>query len=564
MNICKNCKNETKNKHFCSTKCQFEFNYEERVCICGKKFIAKKTNNTIKTCGDKKCKVLSANKNRKETLLKKYGVEHQSQLPVVKQKIKQKRLEGAYDNMVNNQKRTLKERYGDENAFKFGSKLFKENLKNKYGNENYNNREKFISNLKTKYGMAIHPNTLDSLYKRLNANIIGFNSEKYKNFLLANGVLNVSQIPEIKNKKRKTRFMHVYQKIVTEYKAYVIPLFSENEYVGGGYDKLYKFKCVKCNSEFYHWIYSGIIPRCPTCYPKMSGKSKYQQEIYEYIKSIIPTETILQNDRKVLNGLELDIYIPNKNLAIEFDGLYFHSEISGKKDKKYHLAKTLRCEEHKIKLIHIFEDEWINKQNIVKKIIKHVLNIKTDRHIYARNCIIKEIDSTLKNKFLNQYHLQGEDKSNIKLGAFYNDELVAVMTFGKYRIAMGKHTRLNEYELSRYAFNTNITGIASKLITYFIKNYNPRKIITYADRRYFTGNVYEKIGFKRISTTSPSYWYTKDYTFREHRFNYRKNILKDKLKIFNPNMTEWENMQLNRYDRIWDCGNYKFEMNLNI
>ena len=130
------------------------------------------------------------------------------------------------------------------------------------------------------------------------------------------------------------------------------------------------------------------------------------------------------------------------------------------------------------KLIHIFEHEWINKQTIIKSKLKALFNVEQER-IYARKCIIKEISNKEKNEFLNQFHIQGEDKSKVKLGLFYEEELVAVITFGKPRF-----NKNYEYELIRYATSKHVIGGATKLLKYFERNYKPKSIITYADRRF--------------------------------------------------------------------------------
>ena len=166
------------------------------------------------------------------------------------------------------------------------------------------------------------------------------------------------------------------------------------------------------------------------CYPYLSNNSYCEKEVIEFVKSIY-NGVIINNNRKIIAPYELDIYLPEKKLAIEFDGLFWHNDKSGK-DKNYHLDKTEKCEKQGIQLIHIFEDEWIEKQIIVKSIIKSKIGIY-DKKIYARKCQIKEIAIKDKNDFLRMNHLQGEDHSQIKLGLFYENELVSVMTFGKPR-----------------------------------------------------------------------------------------------------------------------------------
>ena len=148
------------------------------------------------------------------------------------------------------------------------------------------------------------------------------------------------------------------------------------------------------------------------------------------------------------------------------------------KDKNYHLNKTIECEKVGYRLIHIFEHEWVNKQKIIKAKLKSLFGVEQTR-IYARKCIIKEISTDIKNEFLNTYHIQGEDKSKVKLGLFYEEKLVAVMTFGKPRF-----NKNYEYELIRYATSKHVIGGAGKLLKYFERNYKPKSIITYSDRRF--------------------------------------------------------------------------------
>jgi hypothetical protein len=278
--------------------------------------------------------------------------------------------------------------------------------------------------------------------------------------------------------------------------------------------------------------------------------SKAQLEVYNYIQSIY-SNLIEQNTRSIIPPLELDIWIPDKNIAIEYCGLYWHSELSGK-DKKYHLNKMKLCNEKGIRLITIFEDEWINKQDICKERLKHILGI-SNTICYARQTSIREITNNEYINFINTYHIQGYVASPIKLGAWYNGDLIAVMAIGKRRKSMGTVSVSNSYELLRFASKGNIPGIASKLFTYFKKKYNPIEVTSYCDLRWGTGNLYKQIGFTYTHTSNPNYWYMKDYKKREYRFMYRKDILVK--EGYDNTLTEFEIMKIKGYDRIWDCGN---------
>jgi hypothetical protein len=264
----------------------------------------------------------------------------------------------------------------------------------------------------------------------------------------------------------------------------------------------------------------------------------------------------INNSRKIISPLELDVFIPSHNIAIEYNGLYWHSELL--KPSNYHLNKTELCEKQGIKLIHIFEDEWLFKQEIVKSRLKNILGL-TENKIYARKCMIKEISSKESKQFLIKNHIQGNVNSSIKLGLYYNDELVSIMTFGKGRIALGGKS--NQYELLRFCnkLDTIVIGGADKLLKYFIKNYQPKEIISYADRRWSKGDLYEKLGFEKKHNSQPNYWYIINNR-REYRFGYRKSILVK--KGFDQNKTEHKIMLDRGIYRIYDCGNIAYKKTL--
>jgi hypothetical protein len=331
------------------------------------------------------------------------------------------------------------------------------------------------------------------------------------------------------------------------------PLFTLDEYIKCGrvYSN-YKFQCLKCDHIFHDYLYNGHSPSCDHCNDTIIKKSKYEDEIIQFIRTFY-TGKILNSNRSVLKRLELDIYLPELNLAIEFNGLYWHSEAAGK-DKNYHLLKTELCEQQGIQLLHIFHNEWEYKKDIVKSIIQS--KIGKCESIYARNCEVKEVDNNLKKEFLVDNHIQGEDHSSVKVGLFYNNELVSLMTFGKSR-----YNKNYEYELHRFCNKkfTNVVGGASKLLTYFERNYKPNSLITYADMRYSNGNLYEKLGFDNNGKSNPNYFYfwKTDLTLHS-RLKFQKHKLNKLLDNFNPELTECDNMKNNGWNRIWDCGNLVF------
>lgn len=318
-----------------------------------------------------------------------------------------------------------------------------------------------------------------------------------------------------------------------------------------------------CGNEFN---IKHMSNRKSFCCPRCSSKSNLEQEISNFINNELNIDTI--NNTKPLidhsqsgnkGNKEIDILIPEYNIGIEFDGIYWHSEVSGNKSRNYHLEKTeLAKEQLNINLIHIFENEWINKQEIVKSVIRNKLH-KIDNRIFARKCKIGVIKPTVKKKFLDNNHLQGNCKSSINLGLYHGGELISLMTFGKRKIAGGKVNN----ELLRFCnkINVSVIGGASKLFKYYIKNFwNEELIITYADKRYSDGGLYNHLGFTYSHDSKPNYWYIIN-DILIHRSNYMKHKLKDKLDVYDSNLTEWENMQLNGFDRIWDCGNKIYKYN---
>lgn len=288
------------------------------------------------------------------------------------------------------------------------------------------------------------------------------------------------------------------------------------------------------------------------CQKCVTNNNKSEKDIKKYVRSLGVKYNV--NTRKIIPPLELDIYIPKHNLAIEYNGLYWHSEIY--KDKNYHLNKTRLCEEKNIKLLHIFEDEWLYRSEVVKSKIKNALGL-TSNKLFARKGEIRVIETKEAREFLERTHLQGYTNASIKLGLFFNNKLKSVMLFNKPRLGVGSNKK--GYELSRFSseLDTIVVGGAGRLLNYFIKNYKPETIYSYADRRWSGGELYKELGFDLVGTNKPNYWYIVDKN-RKHRFNYRKERLK-KLGLDIKNKTEHQIMLEQNVFRIYDCGTLCFE-----
>lgn len=287
---------------------------------------------------------------------------------------------------------------------------------------------------------------------------------------------------------------------------------------------------------------------CPKC---IKNISKPEQEVFDFISQYVEAN---QSDKTQLGNRELDIFIPSLNLAIEFNGLYWHSDKF--KEVNYHQHKSKKCSEKGIKLIQIFEDEWTDKKEIVKSRLLNLLKQNTNK-IFARNCEVREVSSSDSLKFLENNHIQGKLGAKIKLGLYHNEELVSLITFGNLRKSLGQTAKEGHYELLRFCnkLNTTVIGSASKLQKYFEKNYEYEEIISYADLRWSQGEIYKTLGYNLVRETKPNYFYTKGTT-RENRFIYRKSEL---VRLgYDKNKTEKQIMEELGFSRVYDSGTLKF------
>ena len=298
------------------------------------------------------------------------------------------------------------------------------------------------------------------------------------------------------------------------------------------------------------YICDDIKKICPIC--SKYHRNSYEDLIIEYIKSIYDGE-IIPNYR--IERQELDIYIPELSLGIEVNGLYWHSDKF--KSSTYHVNKTKFFEERGIQVIQIFEDEMWDKKDIVLDKIHSVIK-KMDNTVYARKCEIKNVTKKDKSEFLNTNHIQGNDKSDINYGLYFENELVAIACFKKYKYRNNTSNKYgdNSYELSRFAtkLNTNVIGGFSKLLEHFKRNNEWSSIVSYGDRRYVSSNknMYITNGFELDHVTQPSYYYVRHLT-RKSKYSYRKSKLAEG-DFYDPTMTEQENMRMLGYKIIYDCG----------
>lgn len=405
--------------------------------------------------------------------------------------------------------------------------LNKERLQQKYGVSNVFQ----LASVKDKIKQA----NLEKYGVKYSSQRADWNDKVKKTNLNKYGVEYVSQLPEIKNLislKLSGNFAHSNDMNVS---------FVKEHFIKDG-----KF----LNDDFVK--YFNITHKTALKYRRMLNieepleykPSRPQKELFDWI----PCKNKVLNDRKVIAPNELDIVLPDFKLAIEYNGLYYHSDEF--KPKNYHLQKTEECEKQGYKLFQIYDSDDLD---IWKSMISGKMGL--NKRIYARKCFVAEIPAKVCNSFCAQNHLQGTVPAHIRLGLFYDDgfstELVEVMTFGKSR-----YNKYMQYELLRLCSlkYTSIIGGASKLFKYFVKKYNPDSVISYANRRFSQGGIYEILGFKKQGVSSPNYQYIINGELFS-RVKFQKHKLAKVLEKFDPNLSEIENMHNNGYYRIFDCGN---------
>lgn len=445
---------------------------------------------------------------------------------------------------------TFLKKYGKSNVFQTEEckKKIKKTMLKKYGVDNIMK--------------STHMKTLFSSFEKSNDVIISTkitNNKKY-------GVDHFFKTKQYKLKLRKDLFKRHYSNWthyinhLSEFLS-VLCISKECEFIT---DNPTKFVCKNCNTTWEEETL--LIPICNTCNEDNNFRSNLELSFFNWINTL-NVKNINPNKRFTVDNTTYEVDFLIGNLVIELNGLYWHSEIGGNKDKKYHINKLIFLNKLGYDVINIFEDEWLFKTDIVKSKILSKLNMLGGNKIYARKCHIQIITNRECSKFLEKNHIQGNINASICLGAYFNDNLIAVMSFSNPKSRKTIKTKTTDesvYELVRFAtdINCHILGIGGKLLTYFIKHFNPTRINTYADRRWTTNsndNLYTKLNFELLSTSEPSYWYTKKYA-REYRYKYRKQVLIT--EGFDPNKTEWEIMKDRGYDRIWDCGNFKYQLEI--
>lgn len=476
---------------------------------------------------------------------------------------------GSDPNMIKLKENKSLDKYGTKapaQSKEIKDKIIETNQK-KYGGNSPMNNEKIKSKAKNtlneNWGVDNPSKNKEILNKRVESfkeNIDQFKASFKKTNLEKYGVEHHWMVKKIHDKSIKV-FYENYEKRITDKlkkneRKYKFISFDLNK------NKKIEIKCFNCgeifNIENYNFYFraNNNYEICTKCNPVGSNYNISQQEIQllNFIKENYSGD-IIENSRSIIPPYEVDIYLPEIKLAIEFNGLYWHSEIN--KEKEYHFNKTNIAEEKEIQLLHIWEDDWVLKNNIVKSMLNNKFN-NTPNKVFARKCKIKEVGSKEYRSFLDNNHIQGYSNSTYSFGLYYNEELVSLMTFSKPRNMMGHKSRDNVYELARFCnkINYNVVGGASKLFKHFMKKYSPKEVYSFSDRSYSNGNLYKTLGFDYAHRSKINYHWVIDKQ-RKHRYNFAKHKLVE--KGYDPNLSEREIMyeQVGAY-RIWNSGQDKW------
>lgn len=468
----------------------------------------------------------STQTKRKQTNLKKYGVEEAGSATVVRDKIKQ----------------TTLLRYGVEEVF--ASKEIRDKAKqsmiDRYGVENSLSspeiRMKINETNLERYG-SIFPMRNEKLqHKRMNTML-----ETY------GGYSHLSDPTNMINHKFKIMYAYYNDKLLKN--DAIKPLFSFEEYSGTLDEKnkgiSYRWQCKKCNTIFDDYLAAGHLPSCTSCFPRIWNRSKGEIDLFEYLD----VNNKIANDRSTI-GKEIDIFLPDFSLGIEFNGMYWHSEQKGK-DKYYHFNKTVDSENNGIRLIQVYDKEWYEKKEVVLSHINRFIG--KSKIINSSDLDIIEISKPLFNNFIKiNSFIDVDHFSKLVFGAYYNNELIAVVNFS--------NINSNECELRKFVIKNGF-DIAGNILKKIIDDKIHNKIVYYfQDRRYNSYIDVDKIiqnGFEFQGVTEPS-----DYYFKNNVFMSSSHIFKNidtYIVDYDNALTINENLEINGFLKIWDCGKLVFK-----
>lgn len=385
---------------------------------------------------------------------------------------------------------------------------------------------------------------------------------------------NITEIPK-DHKNRPLKFINkfkgysvyanrkvIYQDYVEEARKQINENFTiKEEHLSGKGNQINRLDliCKECDYEFSRLFKNSLWKKifCPSChgYP---NRSKGEDEIITFLNELGINNLILNNSDYFSEKGEIDIIVPDHKLAIEFNGILWHSfgttfpdNLDSEKDKRYnHQQKMKTCQNDGFSLMTIFENEWNLKRDIVKSMIKRKLKI-IENFIDGERCIFREIDKIEAEKFLEKNHIKGFCSCEYAFGLFHDNELITVTTFGRRKINRG----FMKMELLRYC--DKLGYHIENGLKHVMEHSKIGNFIAYADLRYDDGKIFKKLGFSFIKENKPTYYYTCNNVDLLHRSNFQKHMLVEEGE--DSRKTEKEIMTDRGYRRIYDCGNLVFE-----
>lgn len=525
-----------------------------KCVVCGGDVKSADKTEFRKTCS-RVCNGKYVAESQREVNMALYGVEFNGQRESAKAKAKETNIA----------------KYGTDHPMKSeaGKKAHKEGIRKIYGVDNVFSLESTKQKIKEtnleKYGVE-HPMHSEEIKQR----VVDTNIERY-------GVANPMQNSEIREKAEETniaRYGHaspmknaeVAQKVkdtmvdrygTPSFKESLIPsevikLLGDKEWMQESYNALGGVKLAELLGVDGTTVYARLQRHGIEINPTKTSAA--ERQIFEFVKSL-GFDDAIQSDREVLGGKELDIVIPSKKIAIEFDGLHWHS--AKYKQNGYHLDKTLDASDAGYRLIHIFEDEWEYRNQQVKDKIKSILGVDDRQIIHARKCehgIVEDTETIV--EFYETNHIQGTAGQTITFSLSFEGSVVAMMSF--------KKRSDEEYELNRFATSARVSGGFSKILKYaktHLKELGVSSLISFADMRYSTGNLYETTGWTMVDVLAPDYQYVIGDR-RVRKQNFRRKYLPERLDIFDPELSERDNMLANGIYQIYDCGLMKFSLEI--
>ncbi|WP_456384211.1 DUF7487 domain-containing protein [Persephonella sp.] len=484
--------------------------------VCGK--LPAYSTGKFRTYCSKRCAQLD-----KEKFLKKYGVEHHLKSTEIKEK----------------RKKTVLEKYGVDNIGRITREKAKLTMLERYGVDNYTKtaeyQRKRVETSLRKYGVP-HPMKAKHIKEKLNNSLKEKRkeiSQKVRETLLSRyGVCSPMHIESVKEKVLSRYKAKVWKRLLLKLdKNNITPLFDYNEFKKINVKKRYRysFLCKSCGTRFLDHLDNGHIPVCPECFKHIS---KPEQVIISFLKD--KDVQFESNNRTAIKPFELDIYLPDKQIGIEVNGLYFHTfehlvkerGLTEKEAKNYHRLKWVLSKRAGIHLIQFWDSEIKRKKEIAFSIICSYLGL--NKRIYARDCQVKEIDEDTAFRFFLENHIADQIVLGRTFGLFYNDQLISALSVGKARFGLKGH------EIYRFTNKNgfNVIGGLGKLVKHIVTELKIEILNSYVNLRLFDGKSLEKLGFERVKITEPDYFYTKDFVNLLPRERFMKSKIGEDEKMY--------------------------------